>query len=57
VKRGIMPIYTNKYKTEKYWEENLKFFEFHNTKIIKQKIKKTIKNNVLVEFNMGTGWY
>jgi hypothetical protein len=23
-----MPSYTNKYKAEKYWEENLKFEEF-----------------------------
>jgi hypothetical protein len=43
VKRGIMPIYTNKYKAEKYWEENLKFEGFHSTKkeneIMKQKIE------------------
>jgi hypothetical protein len=27
-----MPIYTNKFIAEKYWKENLRFEEFHNTK-------------------------
>jgi hypothetical protein len=53
VRRGIMPIYTNKPMAEKYWEENLKFEEFCGTKrknkIMKEKIQDAIKNAVLVE--------
>jgi hypothetical protein len=48
-----MPIYTNKYKTERYLAENLKLEEFHGTKreneIMKQKIKEAVNNCVLVE--------
>jgi hypothetical protein len=32
VKRGIMPVYMNRYKAEKYCVENLRFKEFHSTK-------------------------
>jgi hypothetical protein len=52
VKRGIMPIYTNKPLAESYWRENLRFKEFHGTKrenkIMDQKIKEAIKNGVLI---------
>jgi hypothetical protein len=48
-----MPIYTNKLMAKKYWEESLRFEEFHNTKrennIMKEKIQDAIKNSVLVE--------
>jgi hypothetical protein len=53
VKKGIMPIYTNRYKAEKYWAEKLRFVEFHSTKrenkIMKEKIEEVVKNGVLVK--------
>jgi hypothetical protein len=57
-----MPIYTNKYKAERYWTENLKFEEFHGTKreneIMKQKIEEALKNGVLLEtFKNSICWY
>jgi hypothetical protein len=53
VKRGIIPIYTDKFKAEKYLGENLRLEEFQGTKrenkIMKEKIEETVKNGVLVE--------
>jgi hypothetical protein len=32
VKRGIMPIYTNRIQAEKYWKENIQFKEFQGNR-------------------------
>jgi hypothetical protein len=53
VKRGMMPIYTDRVQAEKYWKENILFKEFQGNKkemeIMDKKIKDAIANGVLIE--------
>jgi hypothetical protein len=62
VKKGVMPIYTDRIQAENYWRENIKFKKFHGTQkemeIMDQKIKDAIANKVLIETDKKSlRWY